>query len=409
VVFSLRQRRRRNRSYPHGFSVIVTRVALLLAVAAACLAALPASASAQRSVPPLFFGANWDGELEFNSPVTVREQESERMARSGVESVRVPFEWIRAQRREGAPFDHTITDRFVRHAAGHGLDIVPIVILAPKWARQYPNVTHSPPKRPLDYARYLRELVKRYGPNGTFWAQNPLVPKIPIRTWQIWNEPHLQFQWSIPSGMDYAPGYGKLLRTAHKAIKAEDASARVVLGGLSNESWKYLDHLYRRGKIKGAFDIAALHPYTSKPEGILTLTKRFRIVLRRNGDSKRPLWLTEVGLPASKGRINSSNKLQTTDEGMADFLERSFEVIIANRTKSLSKVVRVYWYNWASVYCCEQFRFTGLLTYDNKNTVTPKPAFDRYVLVAQRHQGCQKDAQAQCMPAGQPGAPVASR
>ena len=387
----------------------VTRLAILLAAAVACLSALlPATASAQnRAVPPLFFGGNWDGELEFNAPDTVREQETDRMARAGVESVRVPFEWARAQRRAGQAFDHTLSDRFVRYAAGHGLDIVPVVILAPRWARQYPHVTHSPPKRFGDYTRYLRALIRRYGPNGSFWTLNPMVPKLPIRVWQIWNEPHLRFQWSIPQNVDYAPGYGKLLRASYKVVKAEDPAATVALGGLSNESWKYLQHLYDKGRIKGAFDVAALHPYTSKPEGIITLVKRFRIVLRRNGDKKRPIWITEMGLPASKGRIESSNKLQTTDAGMADYLERGYDVLVKNLSSSLGSVARVYWYNWASVYCCEQFRFTGLLQYDNKMTVTPKPAYDRFVTVARRYQGCQKDSRAQCVPPGQPAQPAA--
>jgi hypothetical protein len=376
----------------------VTRLAILLAATVVCLGALPAAASAQnRVVPPLFFGGNWDGELEFNSPDTVREQESDRMARGGVESVRVPFEWARAQPNSGDPFDHTLSDRFMRHAASHGLDVVPVVILAPRWARQYRHVTHSPPKRFGDYTRYLRALVRRYGPNGEFWTLNPTIPKLPIRNWQIWNEPHLRFQWSIPQGEDYAPGYGKLLRASYKVVKTEDKGARVVLGGLSNESWKYLQHLYDKGKIKGSFDVAALHPYTSKADGIITLTKRFRIVLRRNGDSKRPLWITEMGLPASKGRIDSNNKLQTTDEGMADYLERAYDVLVKNRKSSLAKVARAYWYNWASVYCCEQFRFTGLLQYDNKMTVTPKPAYERFVAVARRYEGCEKDTRAQCV------------
>ena len=388
----------------------VTRLAILLAAAAACLSALPATASAQnRVVPPLFFGGNWDGELEFNSPDTVREQETDRMARSGVESVRVPFEWARAQRREKQAFDYTVTDRFVRYAASHGLDIVPVVILAPRWARQYPQVAHSPPKGFGGYTNYVRALIRRYGPNGSFWTLNPFVPKIPIRTWQMWNEPHLRFQWSIPQGVDYAPGYGKLLRASYKAVKAEDPGAKVVLGGLSNESWKYLQHLYDKGGIKGSFDVAALHPYTSKADGIITLAKRFRIVLRRNGDSKRPIWITEMGLPASKGRIDSSNKLQTTDAGMADYLERAYDVLVKNLSSSLGKVTRVYWYNWASVYCCEQFRFTGLLQYDNKMTVTPKPAFDRFVVVARRYQGCEKDTRAQCVQPGQSPTPAAPR
>jgi hypothetical protein len=171
-----------------------------------------------------------------------------------------------------------------------------------------------------------------------------------------------------------------------------------VLGGVTNESWKYLQHMYDRGKVKGAFDVAALHPYTSKPDGVITLVKRFRIVMRRNGDGAKPLWITELGLPASKGRIKDDNKLQTTDAGMASYLYRAFKLLVKNQRSSLANVQRVYWYTWASTYCCEQFRFSGLLKYDGKQTVTPMPALDQYVRSARRDEGCVKDEQAQCAP-----------
>ena len=375
----------------------MTRLATLLAAAAALLAAVPGTAAAQRAVPPLFYGANWDAEVETNAPDSLRDAEAARMARSGVESKRAVFEWMRAQPSKGMPFNHAKTDRIVRHAVAHGVDVLPVVILAPRWAREYKHVTHSPPASFADYTRYLRALIQRYGPDGSFWLENPLLPKRPIRQWQIWNEPHLQYQWSIPTGTDYAPGYGKLLRGSYKAIKAADPGATVVLAGISNESWKYLDHLYSKGRIKGAFDVAALHPYTSKPDGIITLTKRFRIVMRRRGDAKLPLYITELGLPASKGRIKSNNKLQTDDAGMASYLWRAYKLLVKNQRSSLANVQRVYWYTWASTYCCEQFRYTGLLKYDNRETTTPMPALDQYVRSAQTYQGCVKDEQAQCV------------
>jgi hypothetical protein len=386
----------------------VTRLATLLAAAAALLVAMPGSAAAQRAVPSLFFGANWDGEVEMVAPDSVRDAEAARMAKSGVESERVAFEWLRAQPTRGAPFNHAKTDRAVKNAVAHGIDVLPVVILAPTWARQYPNVAHSPPKSFADYTRYLRALIARYGPDGSFWLENPLLAKRPIRQWQIWNEPHLQYQWSIPTGVDYAPGYGKLLRASYKAIKAADPGAKVVLGGISNESWKYLDHMYAKGGIKGAFDVAALHPYTSKPGGIITLAKRFRIILRRHGDGKLPTWITEFGLPASKGRIKSNNKLQTTDEGMAAYVEQAYRLLVKSQSSSLAKVQRVYWYTWASSYCCEQFRYTGLVKYDGKDTVTPMPALEQYMRSAQLYEGCVKDEQAQCAQTGQaPAGPPA--
>jgi hypothetical protein len=384
--------------------VSVKRLAILLAVAAA-LAAVPPAAAASRTVPPLFYGANWDGEIEKNAPDGLRESESARMATHGVETTRVVFEWMLAQPERDGPFDFTVSDRVVRHAVAHGLDVLPVVILAPRWARQYRHVAHSPPKDFGDYNRYLRALIRRYGPAGSFWTENPMLPKRAIRRWQIWNEPHLQFQWSIPSGHDYAPGYGRLLRGAYRTVKATDRGAAVVLGGLSNFSWEYLDHLYEKGRIKGAFDVAALHPYTTKPSGVITLTKRFRIVMRRHGDRKKSIWITELGLPASRGRVESDNNLQTTDEGMAEYLEQSYRLLVKNRKSSLAGVKRVYWYNWASTYCCEVFRFTGLLKYDNAEGVEPMPALEEYRRSAQRYQGCQKDERAQCVPATPPPAP----
>lgn len=382
----------------------MTRVVSLLAAAAALLAAaVPATAQPPAAkVPPLFYGANWDGEIERNAPNDLRWRENARMAESGVESVRVAFEWARAQPVRDAPFNHRVTDRVMMHAVSHGLDVLPIVILAPRWARQYPNFAHSPPKRLGDYTRYLRSLIERYGPNGTFWLENPALRKLPVTHWQIWNEPHLKFQWSIPDS-NYAPGYGAMLRTSYRTVKALDPTATVVLGGLSNQSWKILEELYRRGKIRGYFDVAALHPYTAKASGVITLAKRFRNVLKKFKDAKKPLWITELGLPASKGEKNASGGLQTTDAGMADFLFRSYKLLSERWQSTSSGALRVYWYTWASVYCCEQFRYTGLLAYDNKSKTTPKPALEQYVRSAQRDQGCVKDQGAQCM------APVAAR
>jgi hypothetical protein len=370
---------------------------LLVAAAAALAAAAPAAAQESRRVPPLFYGANWDGDVEKLATDQVRWTQNGRMAESGVETVRVSFEWARAQARKGAPFDHRVTDRIVLHAAAHGLDVMPVVILAPKWARRYDNVAHSPPKNVKDYVAYLRSLIRRYGPDGTFWLANPTTPKLPIRFWQIWNEPHLQYQWSIPTGMDWAPGYGQLLRAAYRGVKAQDPGASVVLGGMTNRSWEALDHLYRKGGgVRGSFDVAALHPYTSKADGVITLLKRFRIVLKRFKDAKLPVWVTELGLPASKGRFKNDSKLQTTDRGMAAFLERGYR-LLSDQWRKSHGAQRVYWYNWASTYCCEQFRFTGLFGYDPyKQTFEEKPAYEKYVAAARRDEGCEKNSIAQC-------------
>ena len=104
------------------------------------------------------------------------------------------------------------------------------------------------------------------------------------------------------------------------------------------------------------------------------------------------------GLPASKGRDDSKNPLQTTDEGMADFLTTSMEKLIAGQSTPKVAVSRVYWYNWASVYCCgDIFRYTGLRQYDPRNqSLRDKPAYSAFVESARRHQACVKTSTGTC-------------
>ena len=358
------------------------------------LAAGPAGA-AKRSVPQAFYGVNWDSEISENAPAALEDQEWARMARSGVEATRTNFLWRTAQPEPGGPIDFTRTDRLVTLATRHGIELLPIVILAPPWARLN-GADFSPPRDPEEYAAYLTALVRRYGPQGSFWGEHPELKKRPLRRWQMWNEPHLGFQWTDGENEDYAPAYGALLRASYRAVHAADKGAKVVLGGLSNFSWRYLEHLYARGGIRGYYDIAAVHPYTRSASGVVEIAKRFRRVMVKRGDGRKPLWITELGLPASRGREDSKSVLQTTDKGMASFLIGSYANVARTRRSRSVGVSRVYWYTWASVYCCEIFRYTGLLAYDNRSATKARPAHKAYVRSARRAQGCVKNSSGAC-------------
>ena len=369
------------------------------AVAATLLIALLASAgpaAAQRDVPQNFFGVNFDADIALHAPRSTQDSEFDLQARSGVETARVVVSWKKLQSRRGATAKWSVTDPVVTRATEHGIDLLPVVIEAPRWARENQRSYHSPPKDPDDLAAFMVQLIERYGENGSFCAEHPELTKLPLRTWQIWNEPHLRFQWD--STKPWQRYYGRQLRVVYKAIKRADPGATVVLAGMSNQSWEFLDELYKRGRVRGYFDVAALHPYTSRARGVITLARRFRTVMRRNGDGKKPLWLTELGLPASKGREKSKNPLQTTDEGMADFLTTSMEKLIAGQTSSNVGVSRVYWYTWGSVYCCgDIFRYTGLRIYDPRDqTLRDKPAYAAFVDSARRHQACVKNSAGAC-------------
>jgi hypothetical protein len=367
---------------------VLSRYATTLAALVVALLCTAVPAAGAADVPLRFYGVNYDADIRNRAPSGVQDNEWSLMAPAGVETTRTMFSWNDAQPREGLPPSFAKTDPVVARAAQNGIELLPIVMEAPPWARENPRAFHSPPRNPDEYADYLFALVERYGPNGSFWFEHPELTKSPIRTWQLWNEPHLQYQWDTRRDEDYAPGYGKLLRTGYKALKQIDPGSTVVLAGLANKSWEYLDHLYRKGRIKGYFDVAAVHPYTASARGVITITRRFRKVMDKRRDGRKRLWITELGLPASEGQDQgSSSPLQTTDEGMASFLTRSYDMVIARRRSRTVRVSRIYWYTWASVYCCgDIFRFTGLRVYNpNDQTVTNKPAFDAYQASAAKH------------------------
>jgi hypothetical protein len=365
---------------------VLSRYATFLAalVALICTAA-PAAA---RDVPPLFYGVNYDADIRNRAPNDLQDREWALMPQAGVESARTMFSWNDAQPRRDEPPSFTKTDPYVARAARGNIDLLPVVMEAPPWARENADSFHSPPREPAEYAAYLVALVGRYGPNGSFWVEHPELPKRPLRAWQIWNEPHLKYQWDTEPGVDYAPGYGRLLRTAHEALKGADSGSLTVLAGQANTSWEYLAHLYRTGGISGAFDVAAVHPYTATPRGVVSIARRFRAVMRARGDGRKPLWITELGLPASEGQDQGSSTLQTTDRGMARFLTRAFDLVAARRRARAVGVARIYWYSWASVYCCgDTFRFTGLRAYNPEDgSVTSKPALAAYARSARKHQ-----------------------
>ncbi len=245
----------------------LTRTAAVVLAAVVVLVA-PSDALAARSVPKGFFGMNWDQEVTYRTSPATRSTQWGKMAASGAESARAIFWWKDAQPKKDGPTDYRATDALVTLAAEHGLELIPVVIAAPRWARTG-DKPFSPPNRGA-YAKYLVKLVERYGVDGKFWKKHTSIPKRPILALQIWNEPTLQYQWTIPSSKDWAVGYGKLLCKSHSAVKDADHRVRVVMAGLPNASSGDLDHLYAKGHVHGCFDVGAIHPYTVHKGGVLT-------------------------------------------------------------------------------------------------------------------------------------------
>src|SRR4051794_2124106 len=350
-------------------------LAILVAVVAAACAIATASAAASTR----FYGVVYDRDVD-SAPAATQDQQYALMHRTGVRTVRRVFSWADAQPTEGQAPDFAQTDALVARAARNNIEILPIVMYAPVWARTSADDAASPPRSNDDYVAFMHALIARYGPTGSFWAEHADVPKRPLRTWQIWNEPQLRYQWA---DANWQTSYGKLLRAAHAAIKKADPGAKVVLAGATNFAWDALESLYRKGQIKGEFDVAALHPYTGSAGRVLTAVKLFRAVLKKHGEGRKPIWITELAWPASKGRSAAPKglaALPTTAKGMATRLTRAYRLLRKTRL-----VQRAYWYTWASAYKRSDgiFGFTGLERYDpTSGRFTATPALRAFRTIA---------------------------
>jgi hypothetical protein len=328
---------------------------ILVAAVCACVITPPAEAASKR-----FFGVVYDRDVSVAS-AAVQDKQFKLMHKTGVRSARKVFSWADAQPSPDLPPNFADTDALMTRAARNDVELLPIVMYAPAWARLNADDPASRPRDPADYVGFLNALVARYGPKGSFWADHPELPKRPQRIWQIWNEPQLRYQWAEK---DWETSYGQLLHAAHDALKKADPGSKVVLAGATNYAWDALQSLYEKGSIKGQFDIAALHPYTGSAGRVLTAVKLFRDVLRKHGDGRKPVWITELAWPASKGKVKPPKGLQqlpTTDKGMASRLTKAYKLLRKKRA-----VQRAYWYTWASGYKKANgiFDYTGLERYD---------------------------------------------
>jgi len=300
-----------------------------------------------------------------------------KLERSGAKTVRWTFFWPRIEASQGR-FDWSAGDRVVGDLAANGIRVLPTLYGSPRW------VEGTAAKPPIDSQRarlawqtFVQAAVSRYGPGGTFWTteyplSHPAKPALPIGTWQIWNEPNLRSHFAPrPS----PGGYASLLKLSNGAIKQRDPGASVMFAGMpgySNDinAWRFLKRMYRKPGAGQAFDVAALHPYARNVHQMLGEIKRLRKVMRKHGDGRQPLWITEIGWGSGHP---SRFGLTKGKKGQARILKRSFRALEDKRKPF--KIKQVLWFNFrdpgGQAQGCSFCSSAGLL----KTNLDPKPAW----------------------------------
>lgn len=323
------------------------------------LALAPAGASA--ALPAGFWG------VVANEPPDTTQART--LEQGGVESLRVPINWAAVQSSRGAEPVWSSVDPFVRSASEAGLSVLPFFVGPPAWVVRYEGVggARGPVSLPVQTAaqrsawrELMRLAVFRYGPGGSFWSENPLLPARPIRIWQIWNEANYKYFAARPNPAQF----GKLVVESFRDLRSADPGARLVLGGLFLQpkggnvkqapgrikrayfAAEFLERMYRTTPgVRGKFIAIALHPYSRSYTRLTAEIEEVRAALKKSRDPGRALWLTEIGW--SSGRPSAANGHNQFEKGVAGQtreLNGAFKLLTAKA--AAWHIKRVYWFSF---------------------------------------------------------------
>jgi hypothetical protein len=382
----------------HDVSRAMKRIQISLLVVL-CVLGASGPAFAARRVPPGFFGVVATPDL-LAASASALDGQMALMAKSGVESVRANFDWEASEPAPGV-FDWTHSDAIVTAVSRHHLLLLPIVEFTPRWASSHPASAWNEyaPTRPALYADFMTALIDRYGPAGSFWATHRGIPKLPIRSWQIWNEPEgTKYDWR---SKPWPATYTALLKASYRAVHRADRGARVVSGalvglnGVDLTPWAEATALYRAG-FKGYFDVLAVNAFTFAPTVPDSVKHSIRIldlvhqVMVRHHDGRKAIWVTEVTWTAALNRIPRKDYagFETTPRGQAARLTAYYTKIATTRPDNIQ---RAFWFDWASSYAPHPdrgdltFQYSGLMKWQPGAQVFQRlPLLSTYARVAAR-------------------------
>jgi polysaccharide biosynthesis protein PslG len=319
-------------------------------------ASAPATTTTYNSVGTMFHGM-W----QFYSDAD-RAAVLDKMAATGMKSVRLDVSWAMVQPKNGTSYDAWgvgFVDNVINMINARGMKPLVLLWMTPGWANGNKG-DHTLPINPGDYARVAKWAAARYN--------NKVIG------WEVWNE---QNSTDFLDGADPV-AYTKLLKAAYPAFHAGSASTPVIFGGVQYNDTEWIRRAYDAG-AKGSFDVMAVHPYmgianqspTVADDGTIWTLNHVRTVrdlMVARGDGGKKIWFTELGWSTHANAPGTPGwALGVSEATQAKYLTQTVQHV---RT-DMPYVQRIYWYNekdlpWGS----QQVMNYGLLHADN----SPKPA-----------------------------------
>lgn len=215
-----------------------------------------------------------------------------QLKRLGVSGVRFFVGWRSMQSMDDWGVVWKQMDSIFEAAELAGLDVLPVLVVAPEYAvKTAQGEAMGRARIPDDksWRDFVRALGERY--------------RGKIRKWEIWNEANVKDFWNGSVG-DYALKLG----VAYETLKKIDRANIIVSAGTSGVDVDWVKQLLSK---TDRFDVLAVHTYRSSPPEVGGFLARHyggktldedMLSLRATLSKDKSIWITETGLNTREGR-----------------------------------------------------------------------------------------------------------
>ena len=250
-----------------------------------------------------------------------------------------------------------MNDQTALLGAEKGYNLIPVISLR-KISLNNTVPVDQIPQVMEEWRKHVQDQVKRYGPDGTLWKENPQIKALPVRYWQIWNEPNIEFL-NPPQGMSRVQLYAEILKAASEEIRKLDPKAKIIAFNPAGGSMTgkpspdvYVPQFQYYGwrrfiketvQLTGAdcFDAVGLHPYSMPlgPEkgGIAKALNLMNEVAAELKFDNKEVWYTEVGYPLEYPR----NQQVRDERQQACFTSRLYAISAAHGVTQVQNMYMV--------------------------------------------------------------------
>lgn len=278
------------------------------------------------------------------------------MSEAGVSMVRMDFLWNDIEPAQGQ-FIFEKYDKIVNSLTDKHIEVLGLLSYNAAWTGREWN---EPPDIDL-FMNYAVNTVRHF--------------KGRVHYWEIWNEPDEKLYWNKQDDMRL---YSELLKRVSLAIKKEDPSAKIVLGGVSRSIPVSLRKVYKNAG-KEYFDVVSFHPFVDPKlsnalEGLQGIYKGVYRIMEQYGDADKPIWFTEIGCPG----VRTPNKqngwwhgISPTEQEQAEWLRKVYQSAL--QWKNVDKIFWAFFRDTPDHFHGGVDNF-GLLRSD----FSKKPSFESY-------------------------------